>query len=103
MYSQPGCHAFVFLQSFSKACSHVIPFVNTSNASCGALCATIAIVFPKIISPIYNVINNIPDFYIIAYNISKIKQILKCFTLFHVEQKRKEQARMPAPSAWMWV
>ena len=64
--------------------------------------------------------------FIISYNILKIKQKIKCFTLFHVEhyivsdeiclrqmnflkwriftvKKQKEQTRMPAPSAWMWV
>ena len=36
-YSQPGCHAPVFLQSFSRANCQVTFFVITSKASCGAL------------------------------------------------------------------
>ena len=34
-YSQPGCHAFFFLQSSSMACFHVLPSTKTSNANCG--------------------------------------------------------------------
>ena len=47
IYFQPGCHLCSILQSLAKASSHVLLFVITSKASCGALWQTIAIFLPS--------------------------------------------------------
>ena len=47
VYTHPGFHLPFFLQSFLNASSHVISFINISNANCGALCPTIHICLPS--------------------------------------------------------
>lgn len=47
LYSHPGCQDFILRQSSSNACPQVLFFSNTSKASCGALCATIATFLPS--------------------------------------------------------